>query len=301
MPLHTPILFLIFNRPDTTAQVFQSIRNARPSRLYIAADGPRSNKIGEKEICEEVRQIATNVDWPCEVFTLFRQENLGCGKAVSSAIKWFFDNEPQGIILEDDCLPHDDFYFFCEYMLNKYRDEKRIQHIGGTSFIGSKVTIDTSYYFSMFVHVWGWASWNDRWENYQFDVSRLNVSTLLEGYKHDKRYIAYFEDRIKRMLRGKINTWDYQWLFTMWSQKAVSIIPKSNLVLNIGTDSGTHMNSTNVVNQAKLEKFKITNEPESIEINDTADCFMFNENYYRPYLKINKLKNKIKNFFKTGI
>src|SRR5580704_13976707 len=119
--INTPVLFLIFNRLDTTRKVFNEIRKAHPQKLFIAADGPRANKPGEKELCEKTRQFVTkNVDWNCEVKTLFRNENLGCKVAVKGAIDWFFENVTEGIILEDDCLPNQSFFRFCAFGLNKY-------------------------------------------------------------------------------------------------------------------------------------------------------------------------------------
>ncbi len=145
--MKSPVLFLIFNRPDTTAKVFEAIREARPPKLYIAADGPRPNRAGEKDRCEVTRAIATQVDWPCEVKKLFRDENLGCGKAVSEAITWFFENEPEGIILEDDILPHPDFFPYCDEMLEKYRDNDRVGIISGHNHIYRDLNRESSYGF----------------------------------------------------------------------------------------------------------------------------------------------------------
>ena len=136
--LKTPILFLVFNRPDSTNQVFKKIREAKPTRLYVAGDGARSTKFNEKDIIQKVRQIATRVDWPCKLYTLFRERNLGCKKAVSDAITWFFENEKQGIILEDDCIPTNYFFSFCEEMLKKYKYNKKVHCIGGVNFLGKK-------------------------------------------------------------------------------------------------------------------------------------------------------------------
>ena len=127
----TPVLFLIFNRPDTTKQVFSAIQKARPPRLYVAADGPRSENPSEATSCELVRSIALNVDWECEVKTLFRDQNLGCRLAVSQAICWFFANEPEGIILEDDCLPSQSFFWFCHELLEEFRYDKQVVAICG--------------------------------------------------------------------------------------------------------------------------------------------------------------------------
>ena len=161
-----PVLFLIFNRPETTIQVFSAIKKAQPNRLYIAADGPRPEYPDEVNHCKIARTIATNVDWDCEVKTLFRDQNLGCRLAVSQAIDWFFEQEPEGIILEDDCLPNQSFFWFCKELLEKYRNETRIMHIGGTNFQFGKNRTNYSYYFSRYAHIWGWASWRREWKYY---------------------------------------------------------------------------------------------------------------------------------------
>ena len=156
--LETPVLFLVFNRPDTTAQVFEAIRQAKPPRLYVASDGAREDKEGELEKVKQVREIVSQVDWNCEVKTLFRDKNLGCKIAVSSAIDWFFEQEEMGIILEDDCLPHPTFFRFCQELLERYRDDERIGMISGNNFQFGRKCTDYSYYFSMYSHIWGWAS-----------------------------------------------------------------------------------------------------------------------------------------------
>jgi len=151
----TPILFLIFNRPDTTKRVFAKIKKVRPKFLYIAADGPRNKD--EMILTEKVRKLVIkSIDWDCQVKTLFRENNLGCGKAVSSAIDWFFKNEEMGIILEDDCLPDLSFFYFCEEMLKKYKSNPKIMHISGDNYLPDfSLTIDESYFFSKYIHIWG--------------------------------------------------------------------------------------------------------------------------------------------------
>ena len=161
-----PILFLIFNRPQLTARVFAAIREAQPSQLYVAADGPRSNRPGEADLCEQARRVINGVDWPCEVKTLYRQENLGCRQAVSSAITWFFDNVEAGVVLEDDCLPIESFFRFCSELLIRYRDDTRIGMISGNNH-GFRIYDDSlSYSFSKHGAIWGWASWRRAWRLY---------------------------------------------------------------------------------------------------------------------------------------
>ena len=236
-PLSTPVLFLTFNRPETTQQVFSEIRQAQPPRLYVAADGPRSENSSEVMSCELVRSVATNVDWDCEVKTLFRDQNLGCRLAVSQAIDWFFDQEPEGIILEDDCLPDQSFFWFCQELLERYRDDTRIMHIGGTNFQFGKARTNHSYYFSRYAHVWGWASWRRAWKFYDVEMKNwkdAQTSGLLESLSSDRYFLRYWRQQFELTMMNKIDTWDHQWTFACWSQNAMSVVPETNLVSNIG-------------------------------------------------------------------
>lgn len=251
--MRTAILFLIFNRPDTTFRVFETIRLAKPPRLYVAADGPRKNKIDEREKCEEVRSIIKEVDWDCEVKTLFRDENLGCGKAVSQAITWFFEYEEEGIILEDDILPHPDFFPYCEELLERYRDNVQVQLITGRNGLDSSSSNELySYYFSALFHMWGWATWRRVWDTYSFDLKYISFSKLDRSMKYYslesaiKRYwLNIFV--IMKYLPGEIDTWDFQLLFNQWFYKRYSIIPLINLIQNIGFDeNATHTKNVDV-------------------------------------------------------
>lgn len=250
-PLKTAVLFLVFNRPDTTKRVFEAIRIAKPPRLYIAADGPREYKPGEKEKVQLVRDyVINNIDWNCEVKTLFREKNLGCKYAVSSAITWFFENEEMGIILEDDCLPSQSFFWFCEVLLDKYNNDLRIWHISGNNFY-SKVEKNNkySYYFGgIYGSIWGWATWKSRWKNYDVEMENyynLNESGILfncyDGSKSVKHRIMQFE-RIKT----GFNTWDYQWAYCRFINSGLTIISSVNLISNIGfRNDATHTTLSN--------------------------------------------------------
>ena len=212
-PLDTAVLFLVFNRPDVTKQVFDTIRKARPPRLYIAADGARSEKKGEEDKVSQVRKIVGQVDWDCDVKTLFREKNLGCKVAVSSAIDWFFENEEMGIILEDDCLPNQSFFWFCEKLLEKYKDDMRIGQICGFNPL-IKINIQNeSYLFSKFGPIWGWASWRRAWNKYEVAILSWNeikkrnlVSFFTDSYSETKWRIDVFN----KIYNNKIYTWDYQ-------------------------------------------------------------------------------------------
>ncbi len=238
--MHTAVLFLFFNRPDTTRAVFERIRAARPPRLYLAGDGPRATRPGEDKIVQDLRDwIVSHIDWPCQVFRHFNPTNQGCGHSVSGAITWFFRHEPQGIILEDDCVPHPDFFGYCEQLLKKYRTDHRVWHISGMNpILPEEGHPDTdSYYFTPFMHCWGWASWADRWSQYTYDLSDYDPAHL-DRISPTPDACRYWRDILARV--SQMDTWDYQWLFQIVAQQGLCICPTRNLISNIG-DDGAHI------------------------------------------------------------
>lgn len=246
--MRSAVLFLVFNRPDTTARVFAALRRARPPKLYIAADGPRASRTGEAALCERTRAVATAVDWPCEVFTLLRDSNLGCRRAVSSAISWFFECEPEGIVLEDDCLPEPSFFAYCDELLERYRDNERVMCISGDNFISSEWKPNDSYYFSRYAHIWGWASWARAWKQYRVDLSAFGEDGIKDALKRSfpesKRVRDYWMPLLIEVAAGRIDTWDYQWMYALWRHDGLSCMPRVNLISNIGFGAGaTHTTS----------------------------------------------------------
>ena len=235
-PLQTAVLFLVFNRPDTTKQVFRAIRRAKPPRLYVAADGPRASLVGEAERTEQVRKISTAVDWPCEVKTLFRSENLGCKYAVSSAISWFFQNEAQGIILEDDCLPSQSFFWYCEELLIKYKEDNSVYSISGDSRGSEHIHLKGDYTFCKYPLIWGWASWRRVWQHYDVEIldwpqrRDILLKKISQSYDTTRFWTVIFSKMYKR----KINTWDYQFVYLHLINNASCIVPGKNLISNIG-------------------------------------------------------------------
>jgi len=234
---NTPILFLIFNREDTSQRVFDAIRQRKPKYLFIAADGARKHKRGEAEKCQRVRDIIKQVDWDCELKTLFREENLGCKLAVSSAITWFFENVEQGIILEDDCLPDPSFFPYCEELLDKYRDDTRIGHISGNNFLPGIIEEGLSYDFCSCPHIWGWATWRRVWKNFDLNLSFWEEQKDRQSFLfNNSREKIYFSSFIPDALANKKNfsVWDTQYWFSLRLQNQLSIYPAVNLVTNIG-------------------------------------------------------------------
>lgn len=263
VPLYTPVLLIVFNRPDSTRKVLDSIRKAKPIRLYVAADGPRAHVPADRDKCKEVRAIISEVDWDCEVKTLFREENMNCGKGPSTAFTWFFEHEEEGIILEDDCIPSKSFFWFCQELLEQYRDDNRIMHIGGNNFLnGWQKDNDYSYYFSGSGHIWGWATWRRAWKMYDFKME------LYDKLKSKKYFDNFFMSPLEKFYRlrkfdktiaqeGRVDWWDYQWDFARYVQSGLAIVPKKNLVSNIGFDErATHTQNGNS-KSAKLQSFEM--------------------------------------------
>jgi hypothetical protein len=270
--LNTPILFLIFNRPDTTQRVFEAIRSAQPKQLFIAADGPRKSYSDDLQNCAQTKLIVDKIDWECDVKTLFRETNLGCKYAVSSAITWFFSNVTEGIILEDDCVPSMSFFYYCSELLDKYKNDNRVMMISGDNFLMSnEVEFEYSYYFSKYHFIWGWATWKRAWDLYDVELRMWpelfkNHSFLAAQYPnvYENKYWHYI---LEQTYRGNINTWDYQWAFTMWANHGLSICPKVNLISNIGFDK----NATHCSDSVKVSN--LPNEEISLPLRHPPFCF----------------------------
>lgn len=289
--LKTPLLLLVFNRPDLTLKVFEKIRQAKPLRLYIAGDGPREGNKEDIEKVETVRKIVTNIDWPCEVNTLFREKNLGCKIGVSTGITWFFKHEEKGIILEDDCVPHLDFFAFCENLLEYYFNDERVSVITGNNFQNGNRRGDASYYFSKYNHCWGWASWRRAWKNYE------NFIPFWPVWKKSSNWLKYIPDKVERgywenifnlVHENKIDSWAYPWTASTWFKGGLTVTPNVNLVSNIGhRDDATHTidKKSKFSNMSVMELSHIIH-PKQVVINKEADRFDFDYAFGGKYLRI---------------
>jgi hypothetical protein len=243
--MKSPLLFMVFARPETTALVFERIRRAEPSRLYVAADGPRPDRKTDEERCRAVREIALAVDWPCEVFTKLRPTNAGCRTNTIEALNWFFEHEPEGIILEDDCLPEPTFFRFCDEMLDYYREDPRVMAISGSSFAPSLPVDGASYCFSGLPYIWGWATWRRAWEKYDGTFSdwpdRRSTNWLSQTVGGDRAATSYWTNIYDLNRKGIIDTWDYAWAYTLRKAKGLCAVPAKALTLNIGfSKDATH-------------------------------------------------------------
>lgn len=241
--LSTPVVFLIFNRPDLTAIVFEAIAQAKPKKLLVVADGPRFPE--EAENCQKARAVIERVDWDCEVLTNFSDKNLGGGLRIATGLDWVFSEVEEAIILEDDCLPAPSFFYFCQTLLDYYRHDERIMHISGNNFQSERNRIDYSYYFSKYTHIWGWASWRRSWKHYDLSMKtwpEFKKLGMIKSVCEDPDEQTYWTEIFDRMFsESPPSTWDYMWKYTCWSQNGLSILPNVNLVSNLGFRSdATH-------------------------------------------------------------
>ena len=279
--MNSAVLFLTYRRFNTAEKVFESIRQAKPPRLYFASNAPNPDNAGEEQRVAEVRALIERIDWPCKLYTLFRDKHLSVKYSIPSAIDWFFETEEMGIILEDDCLPSKSFYYFCDKLLERYKFDMRIWHITGDNFQDGIKRGGSDYYFSNYAHVWGWATWKSRWINYDIELSNINPVNKIQAL-FSKKEFNYWHRIFKLTKENKINTWDYQWLFTIWSNDAFSVIPNKNLVSNIGygIDAEHTLFVDKFSNMDRFELFK-TNFENDIIVCKAADQHTFNKHYKR--------------------
>ncbi|QXE92322.1 glycosyltransferase family 2 protein [Geomonas subterranea] len=242
--MRSPVAFFIFNRPDTTARVFEAIRKAAPPTLLVIADGPRSDREGEAEKCAAARAIASNVDWPCQVLLNFSDVNLGCKRRISSGMDWVFGTVGEAVILEDDCVPEPTFFRFCDELLEKFRDDDRVAMISGNNFHGDSAEITESYYFSRRPHIWGWATWRRSWRRYDVEMKSwpaVKKSGWLKQLFPQRAVARYWRVLFDAVHRGDIDTWDHQFTYCCFLHDTLCVMPAVNLVSNIGFgEEATH-------------------------------------------------------------
>jgi hypothetical protein len=278
--LNTPVVFIIFNRPSTTEQVFAQIALARPRKLLVVADGPQAGNATQAQRCAETRAIIDRVDWPCDTLLNYSEINLGCRRRVSSGLDWAFDQVPEAIILEDDCVPHPTFFRYCEDLLDRYRDDTRIGIVCGTNLQLDRRIGAGSYYFSKYPHIWGWAGWRRAWRYY--DVNASAWPEFLASGSFERMTLPserrYWRMAFEGVHAGRINTWDYQWVLAFWCHSMLSVIPQANLVSNIGFGpAATHTQSGSVYANLPTASMQWPMmEPNLMLASADADAFMAN-------------------------
>ena len=301
----TPILFLIYNRPDLTKQVFAKIREIEPKILFIGADGPKDTVKNEYETCEEARSIVSNIDWDCKVKKLYQTENLGCKTAVSKAISWFFSQNEHGIILEDDILPNLTFFKFCRELLLKYKDEKRLFSITGVNWQDNRKRGDGSYYFSKYPGIWGWATWKDRWD--KFDIEMKGLPEYIENGElqkvfHDEKESAFHAKNLMGVYNGIIDSWDFIWHYTNFKNGGLCVVPNENLTSNLGFDRrATHTKDihSDRANRAVSDIDFPLIHPKQIIQDEEADRYLYKKYIAGKMTILNSIIHKISNGIKN--
>ncbi|MFN3405106.1 MAG: nucleotide-diphospho-sugar transferase [Cytophagaceae bacterium] len=239
--LEVPVLLLVFNRPDKTEKVLESLKKIRPKYLFVSADGPREDNPSDAINCKTTRDLFSSIDWECQIQTRYLDHNLGCKHGVSSGISWFFEQVEEGIILEDDCVVDPSFFEFAAELLVRYRNSDHVMHIAASNFIKTKAIESNTYHFSLYNHIWGWATWRRAWQHYHVNLDQVTRKEFKEVLKNkfersiDRQYWLAIFDYVKS---GNLPTWDYQWMFAMWIQNGIAITPGVNLVKNIGFGEG---------------------------------------------------------------
>jgi hypothetical protein len=241
----SPVALFVFKRAETTRRVFDVVSRVRPARLLLIADGPRLDREGESEECQQVRNMVTRVDWPCEISTNFSDVNLGCRERIISGLNWVFSLVEEAIILEDDCLPDLSFFPFCHEMLERYRGDSRVAAISGTNLVEKYVKSKSSYFFSQLGGNWGWATWRTEWERFDGNIEdwpQLRSEGMLSEVFVRPKAIDFWTDHFDMVYQGRgPSAWDIQWLYTHLKNNALTVVPSVNLVTNIGFGEGaTH-------------------------------------------------------------
>lgn len=296
-PTETAVMLIVFNRPEHTRQVFERIREARPKRLYVSADGPRPDRPDDLESIEATRKVALDVDWPCEVKTLLRKQNLGCKTAIKTGLDWFFSQEEEGIILEDDCVPDPTFFRYAAEMLDKYRNDDRIATIAGTNYLLGSQQFEDSYYFTKYLFVWGWASWRRVWQDYDFEIKRWpkfrDEGRLHQVFPHP-RSLKYWTWIFDRTHDETLNAYDYQFFFSQLINHRMSIVPARNLISNIGWGSGS-TNTAHKNPEMGMETFPMEfplRHPEFMVPDERADTYTEHLMFAKPLHR--KVRNRLR-------
>jgi len=272
-PLKTPVVFIIFNRPDLTRRVFDEIARVRPAQLFVIADGPRTPQEADK--CEQTRAVIKLVDWDCEVHTSFSDKNLGGPRRISGGLDWVFSNVEEAIVLEDDCLPARTFFHFCQSLLERYRHDHRIMSISGDNYQNERNS-GASYYFSKYSQTWGWASWRRAWNHFDLEMKtwkQFKENNLLRSICPDEAELQYWTEIFDRCTIHSDIHWDYAFLYACWAQNGLCVLPTRNLISNIGfRPDATH--TTHVddpMANAAIEEIDELIHPPFIVSNSDAD------------------------------
>lgn len=299
MSFDTPVVLLIYNRPDCARQVFQQICQVKPKSLFIVADGPQDNKLNDEVLCQQTRSITEHINWECDVQRNYSNQNMGCKNRVSSGLTWVFEQVDRAIVLEDDCIPDPSFFFYCQELLEYYQNDTRIMVISGNNFQRGKKINNYSYYFSIYNHCWGWATWKRAWEFYDKEMKlwpEVKEKQLLYNILRTKKIVQYWEKQFQATYEEKINSWYYRWLLSCWLQRGLTILPSVNLVKNIGfSETSTHTKKLYTpIDRLKTEEMQWPIEHPPYMLQEIYADHLTEKFFFVPSLKwriIQKLRN----------
>ncbi|QDL07250.1 glycosyltransferase family 2 protein [Brasilonema octagenarum UFV-E1] len=304
--LKTPVAFLIFKRTESTERVFEAIRQAKPPKLLVIADGPRTDRPGEADKCAATRAIIDRVDWDCEVLKNYSDVNMGMKKREASGFDWVFETVEEAIILEDDTLPHPTFFRYCEELLHYYRHDERIMLISGNNFQFGRKRTEYSYYFSRYPNTWGWASWRRAWQHYDIEMKlwpKIRDGEWLKFILEEPKTVKFWFKKFQETYKEKISTWDYQWILTCWVNNGFSIVPDVNLVTNLGfgSEATNTKDSTSPFSNIPTQKICLPlQHPPFVIRHVQADYFIQKTHYqyqpnilWRAFNKSRKIINKM--------
>lgn len=281
--MSTPIVYLIFNRPYVTVKTFAAIRAQKPDKLFIIADGPRPGYLDDEQKCHDVREIVQQIDWPCEVYRNYVEQNMGLKHRVGSGLDWVFSQVDRAIIIEDDCLPHPDFFLFCNALLERYEMDDRVGVITGNNFQNGRKRGNASYYFSKYNHCWGWATWRRAWQKNDLNLTfwpKWRESQAWTNFMPDRIERTYWTNIFDQMHRNEINSWAYPWTASVWYHGGLTATPNVNLVKNIGFGP----DATHTVTATEKEGLPVyplgpLTHPDEVVQNRKADRYVFDHNF----------------------
>lgn len=287
----TPVVLIIYNRPDTTARVFDEIRRYEPAILYVVADGYKTGDANDEKKVENTRKLINNVDWDCDVRLNYADANLGCRTRIQTGLDWVFNQSERAVILEDDCLPNQDFFAFCDEILSRYQNEPEIMHVSGSNYLFNQIEIEFSYYFSIFNHCSGWATWSRAWKNFDPEIKSWpylkETGFLFNLFDNDKSR-TYWENAFQGVYEMQIDSWAYCWTLACWINNGLTVIPRQNLITNIGYG----LNATHTKNaRSRFAEIPTSSlsfplaHPARIERNYYADKITEKMNYNRHFIR----------------
>lgn len=237
------VVMIVFNRPDNAQKVFNEVKKVCPPRLYIVADGARDNQ--EVDTVNRTRQFLSHIDWECEVHTIFSDVNLGCKKRVITGISAVFDKEEQAIILEDDCVPTEEFFRYQDWALNYFKNNDRIAIVSGSNLLDYKYCEEYRNGFSQYINCWGWGTWKRVWNKYDPYLSiqeiNKNYDSVVDNAALSKLQKHYWKYIFRHSIYSR-TIWDFYMQYFFFKYDWRSVYPAKNLVLNIGFgEDSTHM------------------------------------------------------------